>query len=87
MEVHQLRYFLAVIQTGSFTAAALACNVSQPTLSAQVAKLEDERAAGAQTSQLNTARLAPGVYLYFLEKDYGGGNPVSTGTKKFVVQH
>lgn len=42
MEVHQLRYFLAVAQAGSFTAAAAACNVSQPTLSAQVAKLEDE---------------------------------------------
>jgi LysR family hydrogen peroxide-inducible transcriptional activator len=42
MEIHQLRYFLAVAQTGSFTAAAAACNVSQPTLSAQIAKLEDE---------------------------------------------
>ncbi len=42
MELHQLRYFLAVAQQASFTAAALACNVSQPTLSAQVAKLEDE---------------------------------------------
>ena len=42
MEIHQLRYFLAVAQTGSFTAAANSCFVSQPSLSAQVAKLEDE---------------------------------------------
>jgi DNA-binding transcriptional LysR family regulator len=42
MEIHQLRYFLAVAQTGSFTLAARACHVSQPSLSAQVAKLEDE---------------------------------------------
>jgi LysR family hydrogen peroxide-inducible transcriptional activator len=42
MEIHQLRYFLAVAQTGSFTGAAHACHVSQPSLSAQVAKLEDE---------------------------------------------
>lgn len=42
MEMHQLRYFLAVAQAGSFTGAALVCNVSQPTLSAQLAKLEDE---------------------------------------------
>lgn len=42
MEIHQLRYFLAVAQTGSFTAAAKACHVSQPSLSAQVAKLEAE---------------------------------------------
>lgn len=42
MEIHQLRYFLAVAQTGSFTAAAHICYVSQPSLSAQIAKLEDE---------------------------------------------
>lgn len=42
MEIHQLRYFLAIAQTGSFTAAAEMCNVSQPSLSAQVAKLESE---------------------------------------------
>jgi len=42
MEIHQLRYFLAVIETGSFTAAADACHVSQPSLSIQIAKLEDE---------------------------------------------
>lgn len=42
MEIHQLRYFLAVVQTGTFTAAAETCHVSQPSLSAQVAKLEGE---------------------------------------------
>ncbi len=42
MEIHQLRYFLGVVQTGSFTAAAEACHVSQPSLSAQIAKLEAE---------------------------------------------
>jgi len=42
MEVHQLRYFLAVVSTGSFTAAAEICHVSQPSLSIQIAKLEDE---------------------------------------------
>lgn len=42
MEIHQLRYFLAVAQTGSFTVAANICHVSQPSLSAQIAKLETE---------------------------------------------
>jgi DNA-binding transcriptional LysR family regulator len=42
METHQLRYFLAVAQTGRFTTAAKQCNVSQPSLSVQVAKLENE---------------------------------------------
>jgi len=35
-----LRYFLAVIDRGNFTRAAEACNVSQPTLSVGIAKLE-----------------------------------------------
>ncbi|MFI5346055.1 MAG: SBBP repeat-containing protein [Elusimicrobiota bacterium] len=51
------------------------------------AKLEDSRASGPQTSSLNTQRLAPGVYLYFLEKDYGNGNVIHSGVKKFVVKH
>ena len=42
MEVHQLRYFVAVVETGSFTAAADKCHVSQPSLSIQIAKLEEE---------------------------------------------
>jgi len=42
MEIHQLRYFLSIAETGSFTAAAEACHVSQPSLSAQIAKLESE---------------------------------------------
>lgn len=35
-----LRYFLAVIDHGNFSKAAAACNVSQPTLSTGIAKLE-----------------------------------------------
>jgi len=35
-----LRYFLAVIDQGSFSKAAVHCNVSQPTLSIGIAKLE-----------------------------------------------
>jgi LysR family hydrogen peroxide-inducible transcriptional activator len=42
LETHQLRYFLAVAQTGRFTAAAKVCHVSQPSLSIQIAKLESE---------------------------------------------
>ena len=35
-----LRYFLAVIDHGNFSKAAAQCNVSQPTLSVGIAKLE-----------------------------------------------
>ena len=37
---YHLRYFLAVIDQGNFSKAAIACNVSQPTLSVGIARLE-----------------------------------------------
>ncbi|MCA0156185.1 LysR family transcriptional regulator [Tsukamurella sp. M9C] len=42
MELHQLRYLVAVADRGSFTAAADALHVAQSGVSAQVAKLERE---------------------------------------------
>ena len=42
MELHQLRYLLAVARTGNFSRAAEQCHVSQPSLSQQIAKLESE---------------------------------------------
>ncbi|MFX3681287.1 MAG: LysR family transcriptional regulator [bacterium] len=42
MELTQLRYVLAIADTGNFTRAAESVFVSQPSLSQQVAKLEDE---------------------------------------------
>ena len=42
MELHQLRYFCAVAESGSFSRAAQQSHVSQPSLSQQILKLEDE---------------------------------------------
>lgn len=42
MEIHQLTYFVAVAQTGSFSRAAKQCLVTQPSLSQQIIKLEQE---------------------------------------------
>ena len=42
MEMHQIRYFLAVARTLNFTRAADLCNVTQPSLTRAIQKLEDE---------------------------------------------
>src|SRR5262245_48080340 len=42
MDLHHVRYFVAIAQSGSFTAAAEVAFVTQPTLSSAMAKLEGE---------------------------------------------
>lgn len=42
MEIYQLRYFVAVAETGSFTKAAARVHISQPSLSQQILNLEEE---------------------------------------------
>ena len=42
MEMHQVRYFLAVAQELNFSRAAESCNVSQPSLSRAIQQLEGE---------------------------------------------
>lgn len=42
MELRQIRHFMAVAETGSFTRAAERASISQPALSASIAKLEEE---------------------------------------------
>jgi len=42
VEIHQVRYFLAVVETLNFTKAAERCNVSQPALTRAIQSLEHE---------------------------------------------
>ena len=42
MEMHQVRYFLAVCEAQNFTRAAETCNVAQPSLTKAIKKLEEE---------------------------------------------
>ena len=60
VELHQLRYLVAVVENGSFTSAAARVHVSQSGVSAQVAKLEQELGQrllerGARTITLTAA--------------------------------
>jgi DNA-binding transcriptional LysR family regulator len=72
MELHQIRYFLAVCEAGGVTRAAELCNVAQPSLTRAVKKLEAElggplflRArSGARLTELGT-RMRP-----YLEESY-----------------
>lgn len=56
MELHQLRYFLAVVDEGTFTAAAHAVRVSQSGISTQLQKLERE--LGVALVDRSTRRVA-----------------------------
>ena len=42
MDVRQLRHVLAVVDNGTFTRAAEACHVAQPSLSQSIRALESE---------------------------------------------
>lgn len=42
MEIHQIKYVLAVVREGNFSRAAEACNVSQPSITRAIRKLEGE---------------------------------------------
>lgn len=46
MEMHQLRYFVAIAETGSVSRAAIRCEIAQPSVSQQLQKLE--RSLGMQ---------------------------------------
>ena len=41
MQLHQLKYFVSIVDTGSITKAAKLCFISQPSISQQIAKLEN----------------------------------------------
>ncbi|MDO8631355.1 MAG: SBBP repeat-containing protein [Phycisphaerales bacterium] len=50
-------------------------------------KVDDTKPSGAALSTIDTGRLAPGVYLYILERDYNNGTKARSKVKKFVVKH
>jgi LysR family hydrogen peroxide-inducible transcriptional activator len=59
MEMHQLRYVVALARTGNFSRAAEQCRVSQPSLSQQVQKLEEELGERLFERMKRTTKITP----------------------------
>ncbi len=72
MEMHQIRYFLAVCDTLNFTRAAERCNVAQPSLTKAVRKLEEELGGELFRRERNLTHLTDLGRLMrpFLEQTY-----------------
>lgn len=59
MEMHQLRYVVAVARTRNFSRAAEQCHVAQPSLSQQIKKLEEELGERLFERMKRSVRLTP----------------------------
>ena len=92
MEMHQVRYFLAVCRTLNFTKAAEECNVAQPSLTRAIQKLEEEfggllfhrERANTHLTELGRAMLP------HLERTFDAAQTakqLATGFKKGEVAH
>ena len=72
MELRQIRYFLALSETLNFTRAAERCNVTQPTLTLAIKKLEEELGGSLIHRERNRTHLTQlgQMVLPFLEQVY-----------------
>ncbi len=64
MEMHQLRYVVAVARAGNFSRAAEQCHVSQPSLSQQIRKLEEELGERVFDRMKRAARLTSSGHAF-----------------------
>jgi len=74
MEMHQIRYFLAVCETLNFTKAAELCHVTQPSLTRAIQKLEEELEGPLFQRERRLTQLTPLGRLMqpYLEQIYNG---------------
>jgi DNA-binding transcriptional LysR family regulator len=85
MELHQIRYFLALARSLNFTRAAEMCNVTQPALTKAVQKLELELGGVLihRERQLTQLTDLGKLVLPMLERAYGAAESVRTLAVEF----
>jgi DNA-binding transcriptional LysR family regulator len=85
MELHQIRYFLALARSLNFTRAAEQCNVTQPALTKAVQKLEHELGGVLihRERQLTQLTDLGKLVLPMLERTYAAAESVRASAKEF----
>jgi DNA-binding transcriptional LysR family regulator len=85
VELHQIRYFLALAGSLNFTRAAEQCNVTQPALTKAVQKLEQELGGVLiyRERQLTQLTDLGKLVLPMLERTYSAAQSVRTSAKGF----
>jgi len=85
VELHQIRYFLALARSLNFTRAAEHCNVTQPALTKAVQKLEQELGGGLihRERQLTQLTDLGKLVLPMLERAYAAAESVRASAGEF----
>jgi DNA-binding transcriptional LysR family regulator len=85
LELHQIRYFLALARSLNFTRAAEQCNVTQPALTKAVQKLEQELGGVLihRERQLTQLTDLGKLVLPMLERAYAAAESVRTSAGEF----
>ena len=88
MDMQHVRYFLALCEEQSFTRAAKRCQVSQPSLSAAIRRLEEEFGGslfrrGKNATTLSPLGLAVRPYLQQIDRSADDAKRIATNLQAF----
>ena len=85
MELHQIRYFLALTRSMNFTRAAEQCNVTQPALTKAIQKLEHELGGALVHRERHLTQLTDlgKLVLPMLERSFAAAESVRNSADEF----
>ena len=85
MNLIQIRYFLALAESLSFTRAATACNVTQPALTKSIRKLEEELGGPLVLRERNNSQLTElgAAMVPLLQQTYEAATAARRGATQF----